>query len=136
MTKSFKIKKRQQRHRRVRTKIIGTSKQPRLCVFRSNQHVYAQLIDDSTGKIILAISDHELKKVTAKETKATSKSKRTSKKVLPTKQDKAYRVGRLMAEQIISQKIGSQVVFDRAGYKYHGRVRALAEGARDGGLKF
>jgi large subunit ribosomal protein L18 len=104
------------RHKRVRAKVLGSEAKPRLCVFRSAQHIYAQLVDDATGKTILAVNDVELK---GKDKKAES----------------AKRVGKAIAEKAAAKKI-SEVVFDRGGYQYHGRVKALAEGAREGGLKF
>jgi large subunit ribosomal protein L18 len=116
MTKNKKNRKR--RHKRVRAKIVGTSKVPRLCVFRSLRHTYAQLIDDQEGKVLVEACFKELK---------------TSKK--QSKTDKAKEIGRLIARKAISKNI-EKVVFDRGGYKYHGRVKALAEGAREEGLKF
>ena len=120
MKNSDKIKreKRIARHRRVRAKIKGTKERPRLCVFRSNQHIYAQLIDDNEGKTLVAVSDRELKT-----------------KVKKTKTDLAKEVGKLIAQKAVSKKI-KNIVFDRGGYKYHGRVKALAEAAREGGLEF
>jgi len=103
-----KQEKRIRRHKKVRAKIKGTNKVPRLCVFRSNKYIYAQLIDDETGKTLASVSS-ELKK-------ADKAGKDISKKA-----------GDLKVEK---------VVFDRGGYKYHGRVKALAESAREGGLKF
>ena len=108
--------KRIRRHRRVRAKIFGCAERPRLCVFRSNNHIYGQLVDDSKGSTIVSASDNEVSK---KDTK-TSLSKE---------------VGVLLAKKAIEKNI-SQVVFDRGGYQYHGRVKALAEGAREAGLKF
>jgi len=108
--------KRDIRHKRVRAKIKGTEKRPRLCVFRTPKHIYAQLIDDEKGKTILSISDA---KITKKESKVSL----------------AHEVGKLIAEKAVEKKI-TQVVFDRGGYKYHGRIKALADGARKGGLKF
>lgn len=104
------------RHKRVRAKAEGTSNKPRLCVFRSNQHIYAQLIDDTTGKTILAVND------------STTKGK-------DKKSDSSKKIGMEIAKKAVEKKI-TEVVFDRGGYKYHGRVKALAEGAREGGLKF
>jgi large subunit ribosomal protein L18 len=104
------------RHKRVRAKAEGTAAKPRLCVFRSNQHIYAQLIDDTTGKTILAVNDASVK---GKEKKVDSSKK----------------IGSEIAKMAVEKKI-TEVVFDRGGYKYHGRVKALAEGAREGGLKF
>jgi len=115
-----KREKRLRRHRRVRAKISGTKERPRLCVFRSNKHIYCQLIDDSEGqsKTLLSASDFEIKK-----------EKGWDKKKI------AFEVGKLIAQK--AKKAGiEKVVFDRGGYKYHGRVKALAEGAREGGLIF
>ncbi len=109
--------KRYRRHRRVRSKISGTSKVPRLCIFRSSKHIYAQLVNDEKNKTLVAASDLE-----------TKKSKKP-------KVDKAREVGKLIAKKALDKKI-EKVVFDRGGYKYHGRVKALAEGAREGGLRF
>lgn len=111
-----KQQKRYRRHRRVRAKIKGTAEVPRLCVFKSAKHIYAQLINDEKGKTLISASDLEIKK----------KDKKTS---------LAVEVGKLIAQKALEKKI-KKVVFDRGSYKYHGRVKALAEGARDGGLKF
>ena len=105
-----KQEKRLTRHRRVRAKISGTSKVPRLCVFRSHQYIYAQLIDDEKGKTIAV---------------ATGKANIAQ----------AKKVGKLIAKKALEKKI-EKVIFDRGGYQYHGRVKAVAEGAREGGLKF
>lgn len=107
--------KRKKRHKRVRAKIKGTAKVPRLCVFRSHKHIYGQLIDDEKGKTILSVSDKEVKAKNKIET--------------------AKEVGKTLAQKAVEKKI-KKIVFDRGGYKYHGRVKALAEGAREGGLKF
>ncbi len=128
-----KHEKRNRRHKRVRAKVFGTVKIPRLCVFRSNQHIYSQLIDDDKGKIVLSASDVEIKK-SKPEKSQTPKTenkeiKRTGKVAI------AYEVGKLLAEKALKNKI-KKLVFDRGGYKYHGRVRAVAEGARDAGLSF
>jgi len=104
------------RHKRVRAKIIGTAEKPRLCVFRSNVHIYAQLIDDANNRTIVAVSDVDLK----------GKDKKV---------DSSKKIGKAIAEKAIEKKI-TEVIFDRGGYQYHGRVKALAEGAREGGLKF
>jgi len=106
--------KKQRRHRRVRAKIKGTAKIPRLCVFRSAKHIYAQLIDDDNGTTLVSVDD--------------SKSK--LKGIAAGKE-----VGIMIAKKASEKEIKS-VVFDRGGYKYHGRVKSLAEGAREGGLKF
>jgi large subunit ribosomal protein L18 len=120
-----KKEKRERRHKRVRAKIFGTAKIPRLCVFRSNQHIYAQLIDDEENKVITQASD--------KEVNALSGSKNI--KVSGNKSLKSFEVGKLVAQKAYEKKI-KKTVFDRGGYKYHGRVKALAEGAREKGLEF
>lgn len=115
------LKKQEQRcrrHRRVRARIFGVKDKPRLCVFRSNRHIYAQLINDDEGKTLASADDAELK--------GFKKAK---------KSDIAKEVGKLIARKAQDKKIES-VVFDRGGYKYHGGVKALAEGAREGGLRF
>lgn len=111
-----KKEKRLFRHKRVRSKVFGTSKVPRLCVFRSNKHIYAQLIDDDKG-IILALADDK-----------KSKSKKGKVEI-------AKEIGKEIAKGALELKI-EKVVFDRGGYKYHGRIKSVAEGAREGGLKF
>lgn len=115
--KKQKQKKRIARHKRIKAKAVGNAKCPRLCVFRSNKHVYAQLIDDEKGKTLVSASDNEIKK-------------------LPKgKVAIAQQVGSILAAKATEKKI-EKVVFDRAGYKYHGRIKSLADGARQGGLKF
>jgi large subunit ribosomal protein L18 len=109
------------RHRRVRATVRGTAAQPRLCVFRSLNHIYAQVINDETGTTLAAASSAG----------GEQKSKAEGIKKL----DQAKLVGTLVAKEALERGI-SQVVFDRGGYMYHGRVKALAEGARQGGLKF
>jgi len=109
------------RHRRVRQKITGTISRPRLCVFRSLNHVYAQLIDDSRGQTLVSMGT--LDSQVRSKTNGMGKSK------------KAGIVGTLLAEKALNKGI-KQVVFDRGGYKYHGRVKALAEAARKAGLEF
>lgn len=113
----IKSQKRQRRRQRVRAKISGTKETPRLNVFRSLKHINVQLIDDSIGKTLVSASDLEIK------------AKKAS------KLDLAKEVGKLIAKKALDSKI-KKVVFDRAGYKYHGRVKAIAEGAREGGLEF
>ena len=112
----IKQSKRIRRKGRVRVKISGTADCPRLTVFRSNRGIYAQIINDEIGGTIVSVS--------AKETKSTGK-----------KVALGLELGKLLAQKAMAKGI-SQVVFDRNGYKYHGRVKALAEGAREGGLKF
>lgn len=111
-------KARQQRHQRVRSKISGTAECPRLNVFRSLKHIYAQLIDDTAGVTLVSASSLE------KDFTAYGGNK-----------DAANSVGKILAERAAAKNI-TTVVFDRGGYIYHGRVQSLAEGAREGGLKF
>ena len=112
---------RQRIHRRVRQKVSGTPGQPRLAVFRSIHHIYAQLIDDAAGRTLVSASSRDSE--TRKQTKGGGNV--ASAKV----------VGRAIAERAKAAGI-SRVVFDRGGYKYHGRVEALAQAAREAGLKF
>jgi len=107
---------RKRRHNKIRQKIYGTAKRPRLAVKRSHLYTYAQIIDDEAGKTIIS-----------------SSNKKDTKK--GTKTEKAKNVGLDIAKKALDKKIKT-VVFDRNGYKYHGRIKALAEGAREGGLKF
>ncbi len=110
------LQARRRRHRRVRGKVAGTAERPRLVVFRSNRGIEAQLVDDDEGRTIAAASWLQLGKA------AGSKS------------DQANAVGKLLAERAKAAGVET-AVFDRAGYLYHGRVKALAEGAREGGLQ-
>ena len=133
-----KRQKRHQRHKRVRAKIFGMAKVPRLCVFRSAKHIYGQLIDDEKGKTLAEASDLELGNQATKRKEAKSKKrkeKENEEKVQTRKVVAAFAVGKLIAEKALKKKI-EKVVFDRGGYKYHGRVKSFAEGAREGGLKF
>ena len=115
----YNLKKhRLKRVRRIRAKVKTVAVRPRLTVFRSNQWIYAQVIDDSKGKTLAAASEREIKP----EAKAT-------------KVEKAKLVGELVADRAIKNKV-KQVVFDRGAYKFHGRVKALATGAREKGLQF
>lgn len=125
-----KLIKRKKRHKRIRALIKGTSSRPRLCVFRSNKHIYGQLIDDIKGITLLSASDLQ-DKIENKEIEIEidGKEKLTGKKVI------AYRVGEILAKKAVNKGI-INVIFDRGGYKYHGRVKALAQGARKGGLNF
>jgi len=112
-----KPQQRLRRRRRVRARITGSAERPRLSVFRSNRGIFAQLIDDRVGRTVASVSwtEDELRKLSAGE--------------------QAKRAGELLAER--AKQAGVETcVFDRAGYRFHGRVRALAEGAREGGLKF
>jgi len=117
MTKS-KTARRERIRRGIRKKIRGTAERPRLCVFRSNKEIYCQFVDDDRGVTLAA---------------ASSRDKGIDKSLTPTEQ--AFQVGKLAAERALQKGI-TKVVFDRAGYLYHGRVKALAEGAREGGLQF
>jgi large subunit ribosomal protein L18 len=121
MSKSHTREARISRHNRVRQKVSGTPSKPRLCVFRSLNHIYAQVIDDSMGHTLVSAStlDAEIK------TGITGKSKT----------DHAEMVGSLLAKRAIDKGI-TQVAFDRGGFAYHGRVKELADAARKGGLKF
>lgn len=115
------VEARERRHRRVRQKIFGTSKRPRLNVFRSNKYIYAQVIDDIKGVTLISVSD-------LSDVKAGSEKKLTKTEV-------AREVGKVLAKKLLAKKI-KEVVFDRGGRLYHGRIKALAEGAREGGLVF
>ena len=125
--------KKQQKHikrrKRVRAKISGTNSVPRFSVFRSNKNIYAQLIDDEKGKTLVAASDKELKSLKEEKKKDKKEIIRTGKILV------AYEMGKLIAEKAIKKDI-KKVVFDRGGHKYHGRVKAVADGAREGGLVF
>ena len=117
MAVATKNKQRLRRRRRVRAKVRGTAERPRASVFRSNRGVSAQLIDDDAGHTVVAVrwTEDELRKLSGTE--------------------QAKRVGELLAERAKAAGV-TTCVFDRGGYRYHGRVAALAEGAREGGLKF
>jgi large subunit ribosomal protein L18 len=108
--------KRIRRHRRVRARIFGTKDRPRLCVFSSNAHIWAQIINDEKGQTLVSASDLKIK---AK-----------SSKIL-----RAAEVGKVIAKAAVEKDI-KNIVFDRGGFKYHGVIKALADGAREGGLKF
>jgi large subunit ribosomal protein L18 len=127
-----KKQKRLIRHKRIRAKIKGTAKIPRLCVFRSGRYVYGQLVDDEKSITLAMVSDRGIKPKSAKKSSGQEKKnpeQRTGKTAL------AFEAGKLLAKAALAKKI-EKVVFDRAGYKYHGRIKSLAEGAREGGLKF
>ena len=117
MSTLTKREARLRRHRRVRGKISGTAERPRLVVFRSNRGISAQLVDDTSGRTLAAASWLGLASFSG------------------TKTDQAAEVGKLLAERAKGAGV-SRVVFDRGGYKYHGRVKSLADGAREGGLQF
>jgi large subunit ribosomal protein L18 len=111
--------RRHRRHRRVRKKVYGNVERPRLVVFRSLKHIYAQLVDDDRGRTLVSVSD-------------LSKDLERSK---AGKVGAAHAVGQLLAQRASALGVKA-VVFDRGGYLYHGRVKAVAEGAREGGLEF
>ena len=117
--KNEKIAKRVTRKKRIRGKVHGTKGRPRLSVFRSNKGVYAQIINDVSGETYVSASYNEIKEQKAK----------------MAKKDVSFKVGELLAQKAKAKKI-KKVVFDRGGYRYHGRVESLAEGARKGGLDF
>lgn len=109
--------KKKRRHKKIRSKVFGTKSRPRLFVFRSNKHIYAQLINDENEKVLAVATD------------ATIKTKKGN------KINSAFQVGKMIAKEA-SEKNIEKVVFDRGGYIFHGRVKSLADGAREGGLKF
>jgi large subunit ribosomal protein L18 len=114
-----RAERRSRRHLRVRKRVSGTAARPRLVVFRSLKHIYAQLVDDDQGRTLMATSDRSKDLVRER----------------PGKVGLAHAVGKLLAER--AKPLGvTRIVFDRAGYLYHGRVRAVAEGARAAGLEF
>jgi large subunit ribosomal protein L18 len=121
LSKQQKNNSRIVRHRRIRKKISGTSTRPRLCVFRSLKHIYAQLIDDEKGHTLVGVSSlsPEIKAIVPKGGNIAA----------------AKEVGKLLAQKAVEKNI-TQVVFDRAGYQFHGRVAALANAAREQGIQF
>lgn len=122
-----KKEKKQLRHKRIRSRVKGSAESPRLSVFRSNVHIYAQLIDDEKNITLASASDSEVNK--------EIKAEKLKKDAKTGKAEAAYMVGKLIAAKAV--KLGvKKAVFDRGGNKYHGRVKAVAEGAREGGLKF
>jgi len=128
-----KQEKRYRRHKKIRAKVFGTTMNPRLSVFRSGKYIYAQLINDEKAKTIAAVNDLKLKE--DKSSFRPLAATREFKKNRGTKIEKAKEIGKLIAKKAKDLKI-EKVVFDRGGYKYHGRIKAVAEGAREGGLKF
>ena len=119
----LKLKKRLRNKARLRKKVFGTAQRPRLVVFRSQKHIYAQMVDDITGKVLVCADTLQL----SKEDKSSSKDK--------SKKEVAEWVGQRVAQRSLEKKI-QKAVFDRNGFIYHGRVRSLAESARKAGLKF
>lgn len=116
--KLSKREQRERRHRRIKAKVFGTGDMPRLSVYRSNKFIYGQLVDDRSGKTIMAVSDIKLDTGTKK-----------------GKLEKARIVGAMLGKMAVDKKI-KKIVFDRGGFIYTGRVKALAEGAREAGLQF
>jgi large subunit ribosomal protein L18 len=115
---------RERRRVRIRARVAGTAERPRLSVFRSAKHVSAQLIDDAAGKTVVSVRDTDLKKTDLKAVEG-----------MQAKVAAAYAVGLTLAEK--AKKAGvTKVVFDRGGFAFHGRIKALADGARVGGLEF
>lgn len=112
------------RHRRIRTKIIGTKERPRLSVFKSNKHFFIQLIDDGIGNTLLSVSDKE---ISAKGGSASGGKE--------SKDGKAYKLGKFIAKKAGGLGI-KKIVFDRSGYKFHGLTKNVALGVREGGLEF
>jgi len=112
--------KRERRHKRQRSRVSGTKERPRLSVFRSRYHIYCQLIDDNQGRTLISTKDQDLEEKDKKGKKPT---------------EIAFLVGQLIAKRAKEKGI-QKVVFDKGWYKYHGRVKAVAEGARKGGLQF
>ena len=121
MSTATKEEKRQHRHKRVKKKVVGTTEKPRLNIFKSLNHIYAQIIDDFEGKTLAAASSND------KELKGKTKTGGNI--------EAAKTVGGLIAKRALDKGI-KKIVFDRSGYLYHGRVKALADAAREGGLQF
>lgn len=120
-TLNLRAQARLKRKKRIHKKIVGTTSRPRLCVFRSAKHIYAQLIDDSIGQTLVSASSMEKAVLEVPETKS--------------KVTLAQAVGKTIGQRAL-QKGVKQIVFDRNGFLYHGRVKAVSEGAREAGLKF
>jgi large subunit ribosomal protein L18 len=118
---NFKKQARLKRKKRIRKKVVGTETRPRLCVFRSARHIYAQIIDDAKGQTLAAASTLE------KSVKGSSE--------VENKMNAATLVGKRLAERAMGKGV-KQIVFDRNGFLYHGRVKAVSDGARESGLKF
>lgn len=118
--RNSKRQHRETRHRRVRAKVLGTAERPRVSVFKSNKNIFVQFIDDASGRTLLS-------------NQVSEKGAKT-KKIKVSKTEKAIKIGETLAEE--AKKAGIvEVVFDRGGFKYHGRVKAIADGLRKGGVK-
>lgn len=142
--RNIKKFKHDRRHKRLRNRVVGTPERPRVAIFRSSRHIYAQIVDDTTGRTLATVSTLKLDEgATAKNEKPSKEGasakgqKKKGKKAAPAgaKVIAAREVGRLLAEAAKEKGI-TQIAFDRGGYLYHGRVAALAESAREHGLKF
>ena len=120
-TLNLRTQARLKRKKRIRKKLIGTADRPRLCVFRSAKHIYAQLVDDSAGQTLVAASSMD------KDLRETPETK--------NKVAVANAVGKIIGQRALEKGV-KQVVFDRNGFLYHGRIKAVSEGAREAGLKF
>lgn len=138
-----KLLNRIRRKKRIRKNVTGSASRPRLSVFRSNQHIYAQIINDAKGETLVSVNDFAFKESKKKKKQESAAKEKTLKS---TKKDKvsegkfakkvlADMVGQELAKKAVSKKI-KKIVFDRSGYRYHGIVKALAEAARKGGLEF
>ena len=123
----------ERRKARVRARVRGTKDRPRLTVFRSNKYTYAQIIDDEQGVTLVAASEKELLGDAEKRTKKEKDTEESIEKL--TKTQRARLVGELLAKKALEKNI-KKVAFDRGAYKYHGRIKALAEAAREQGLQF
>lgn len=132
-TKKIRLSTRERRKIGIRKKIFGTAERPRLAVFRSTKHIYAQIISDETGKVLAAASTLDadvrdsIKSVNVDELSSKAKSTKSM--------AAAKAVGTALAKRGLENKL-EKIVFDRSGYLYHGRIKALADGAREGGLQF
>ena len=120
-TMNLRTQARLKRKKRIRKKLVGTANQPRLCVFRSAKHIYAQVIDDSIGQTLAAASSLE------KTVRESSEAK--------NKLSAANSVGKIVGQRALEKGV-KKIVFDRNGFLYHGRIKAVSEGAREAGLKF
>ena len=120
-TMNLRTQARLKRKKRIRKKLVGTGSQPRLCVFRSAKHIYAQIVDDSLGQTLTAASSLE------KTVRENSESK--------NKLNAANTVGKIIGQRALEKGV-KKIVFDRNGFLYHGRIKAVSEGAREAGLKF
>lgn len=129
MVKLKKYQQREKRRKRIRARVSGTALRPRLSVFRSNKHIFAQIINDQKGVTLVSVNDKELSNEVKNKKESGSKENASGKK------DLAFAVGGLLASKSLKKKI-KKIVFDRGGYRFHGRVKAVAEGARKGGLEF